>query len=555
MLKSLALFLLLSGTVLAQQAANSDANSPVTDEYLKSLAGQTLLLRGRPSITRVCYLPSERIFTEFDDDRSFLYFANQEVELTAALFTDTTSSVCKVKILNDLIEARELTISTQNGDLITQADFAEALKTLFVPAVADSFRPYVKNLGSHIIHYALTNHLPETLSREYLFDVTSADTSFLCPSCFPHFDAIADESEELRLGMQMTDQFETLFPIFDNEVAKLARLRAAGEKVLRSWPTQLRGYQYNFNLVSSRSLNAFAVPGGRVYVTTTLLDACEGDEELEALLAHEIAHVEYSHSIREYRKAQAAGRWGALFVGLAGVAVGAASNDNNVTATALEISAALATMVSQLVVQGYSRDLERESDAFAHLYLEKEYGKAEGLVGVLSKLAYHGSETPSDTAYGSLDSHPTLYQRLYAVERGNPELFNPPLVFTGYDAKGRAVATVKIVARDVVPYVVIPTNMPPNMRKYSIESGNMVALYADISATRFLKAVTEIKDIKLKLEGNVLELDNRADTKLTPTQHCGVVFGTKTALPISLATLSAIKIPSMKLITHWERAQ
>ena len=101
-----------------------------------------------------------------------------------------------------------------------------------------------------------------------------------------------------------------------------AELQRLGEEMLADWPAPLKGYGYRFALVQSPMVNAFAVPAGRIFVMTGLLDRLETEAELRALLAHEIAHVESRHSLRK-QKSAAAGR---AISGLLGT-IGAARDD------------------------------------------------------------------------------------------------------------------------------------------------------------------------------------------------------------------------------------
>lgn len=78
--------------------------------------------------------------------------------------------------------------------------------------------------------------------------------------------------------------------------------RRAG--VLDRWPVPLKGYRYRFQVVDADDVNAFAVPTGYVFVTRGLLESLETDEELAAILAHAIAHVESRHSHRQWRNAR-----------------------------------------------------------------------------------------------------------------------------------------------------------------------------------------------------------------------------------------------------------
>jgi predicted Zn-dependent protease len=62
-----------------------------------------------------------------------------------------------------------------------------------------------------------------------------------------------------------------------------------------------RGIRYQFHLVESPAINAFALPGGHIYVTSGLLGFVESEAELAAILGHEISHVDLRHCIERYQ--------------------------------------------------------------------------------------------------------------------------------------------------------------------------------------------------------------------------------------------------------------
>ncbi|MBK7192858.1 MAG: M48 family metalloprotease [Myxococcales bacterium] len=119
-------------------------------------------------------------------------------------------------------------------------------------------------------------------------------------------------------------------------------------------PAPIAGW--HFTIVESDTINAFAAPGGWVFVTTAAIDAAESEDELAAVLAHEIAHVVRGHALGSIKK----GRWA------------------NVAKTALDTSVqldeaslgeltqvfegAMDDMIDGILVKGYSKDTEYEAD-------------------------------------------------------------------------------------------------------------------------------------------------------------------------------------------------
>ena len=145
--------------------------------------------------------------------------------------------------------------------------------------------------------------------------------------------------------------------------------------------------------------NAFAFPGGPIVVTDDLVRLLEDDLVL-AVLAHELGHVQERHGMRQVL------RVGGTFV-IASVFLGA---DDSL----LEELAAIAVST---VSAGYSRDFERDADAFAGRLLESAGRSAGDLAGALQALLDDCGEACRSDA-GWLSTHPGLESRIRTLEEG-----------------------------------------------------------------------------------------------------------------------------------------
>jgi len=119
-------------------------------------------------------------------------------------------------------------------------------------------------------------------------------------------------------------------------------------------PAPISGW--HFTIIESETINAFAAPGGWVFVTTAAIDAAHSEDELAAVLAHEIAHVVRGHALGSIRK----GRW-------ANVAKTALDTSVTLDEAALGdltqvFEGAMDDMIDGILVKGYSRDTELEAD-------------------------------------------------------------------------------------------------------------------------------------------------------------------------------------------------
>ena len=121
-----------------------------------------------------------------------------------------------------------------------------------------------------------------------------------CGVCFVPTPDVSDFETERSLAMFGLQQVRaTYYPHVDTE--RQEEVNRLGACVLDRWPVPLKGYRYRFQVVDADDINAFAVPTGYIFVTRGLLESLETDDELAAILAHEIAHVESRHSYRQWR--------------------------------------------------------------------------------------------------------------------------------------------------------------------------------------------------------------------------------------------------------------
>jgi Zn-dependent protease with chaperone function len=150
--------------------------------------------------------------------------------------------------------------------------------------------------------------------------------------------------------------------------------------------------------------NAFALPDGLVVVTDQLVTLVEADEELLAVLAHEAGHHEHRHGMRQALQSSAV-------VVVAGFLFGDLSGTGSLSVSIPVI----------LLESGFSRDHEREADAFAFRLL-KERGMSPAEFGkVMARLSRHYGESSSSGAVSYLSTHPASAERIEAANRAAEE--------------------------------------------------------------------------------------------------------------------------------------
>lgn len=166
-------------------------------------------------------------------------------------------------------------------------------------------------------------------------------------------------ADEIALGLQsaprMAQQHGGLHP--DQRAQQL--LDNIGARLLNT-PTGRRSeYQYDFHLLADdRVINAFALPGGQIFITAALMARLKTEDEIAGVIGHEIGHVIHRHGAERMAKLE-------LTNGLTGAAV-IASGDYN--------TAQAAQMIGNLINMKYGRDQELECDDFGvRLMVEAGY--------------------------------------------------------------------------------------------------------------------------------------------------------------------------------------
>src|SRR5206468_649609 len=134
-------------------------------------------------------------------------------------------------------------------------------------------------------------------------------------------------ADDVRLGRQAAAEAERQFPLLrDAEVT--AYVESVGQRLVASIPPEFRHpeFRFYFKVINARDINAFALPGGPMYVNRGMIEAARTEGEMAGVMAHELSHVALRHGTAQATKAQkyavGAGVAGILGTILGGPAVG-----------------------------------------------------------------------------------------------------------------------------------------------------------------------------------------------------------------------------------------
>jgi len=165
---------------------------------------------------------------------------------------------------------------------------------------------------------------------------------------------------------------------------------------------------YHFLLVRSDEINAFAAPGGFVLVTTGLYGLARNEEELAAVLAHEIAHVSLRHGLRAIKSANLTEAFTII-----GTEAAKEYTRGQIAKLTSIFESSIDDVVKNMVSSGYSRDQEYAADKEAARILYRAGYNPAGLPGLLEAMR----DTPrAATKTGFYATHPVPAERLARVE-------------------------------------------------------------------------------------------------------------------------------------------
>jgi predicted Zn-dependent protease len=214
------------------------------------------------------------------------------------------------------------------------------------------------------------------------------------------------DSEEYYIGRAVAARVLTKYKLDQN--ARLTEyVNEVGDTVARksTRPNPFRGY--HFAVLATDEINAFACPGGIIFVTRGLIKTCKNEDQLAAVLAHEVAHVAHKDGINSISKA----RWTEVWTAMGKEAV--TMYGGSVAAGLVSLfEGSIDDVFKTIVVNGYSRQAEEAADAAAVTTLRRAGYDPNALVVVLTTMEAKGKGTVS----GIFKTHPPTGERLAKVK-------------------------------------------------------------------------------------------------------------------------------------------
>jgi len=217
---------------------------------------------------------------------------------------------------------------------------------------------------------------------------------------------LIDTQSEVALGRDMDRQIQKKMKILQDP-KRQNRLDSISTKV--SGFSDRKDLTYHFKIIDDKEFNAFAIPGGFIYVNAGLMDATT-DDELACVLGHEIGHVAARHSVKKLQANLGYQIVMSIALGLSG---------QQTMGQAMDIVFNLASL-------GYSRKDETLADKLAVKYARGAGFDPHGMITFFRKLEEEAKKKGGNLRIEFLSSHPNLQERIKNVEKEISE-DTPPL--------------------------------------------------------------------------------------------------------------------------------
>lgn len=222
--------------------------------------------------------------------------------------------------------------------------------------------------------------------------------------------AISKE-QEIALGLQAAPEMAQQYGGADPDSNAQALVDEVGQLIIEANNLQDSEYPFEFTLLEDdQTVNAFALPGGQIFITAALFDELQTEGQLAGVLAHEIVHAIARHSAQQMANAQ-------LTQGLTGAAVIAAYDPND---PSTQRTAQVAALIGQVVNMKFGRDDELESDELGVRYMAEAGYDPRSMLDVMQILAQasQGQRPPE-----FFSTHPNPENRLENIEEAINNLY------------------------------------------------------------------------------------------------------------------------------------
>lgn len=222
--------------------------------------------------------------------------------------------------------------------------------------------------------------------------------------------SVVSEAQEIRMGQQAAQEVSQQLGLVDNEALQQYVQRVGAQLASKSERPNL---PWTFRVVDDPTPNAFALPGGFIFMTRGMMDLMDSEAELAAVLGHEIGHVTAKHSVTQISRGQ-----------LAQLGLGVGSI---LFPSAAQAVGGLAQSGMQLLFLSYGRDAERQADELGFQYALREGFDVREMDDIFATLMRIGEVSGRSEIPTWLASHPAEPERIAAAQARADTVTRRPL--------------------------------------------------------------------------------------------------------------------------------
>ena len=185
--------------------------------------------------------------------------------------------------------------------------------------------------------------------------------------------------------------------IGDSKICNSKKGNKALDKILVNLIDYKSNYNYNISVIKKNTSNAISLPGGNIIIFSKLIDQADSQDELIAVIAHEIAHIKYQHGLESAINTLTAGFIIDVFTGGGGT---------------------ILYLANQYKSLSFSREKEREADKYAIKLLENKNIDINGMINFFNKTNKTQKQNHfSDIIPDYLSTHPNSKERIDSIEK------------------------------------------------------------------------------------------------------------------------------------------